>query len=199
MPEIDDAELKTLRAAVASLAKAERERDAFREQLATAQAALTTAQTAHAAELTATKTALERGAALDQAGIADPKVRGWFEGEYSDAAKAAGDKPPTMTEWLAALTPAAAPHLAPWLPKVADPNAPPVPGAPAVIQRPASPTPVSGAGPNAAPLYTPESIAAMSAAEFRAALPAIAKSHPGLVDPGTLAAFATAAPVAPAQ
>lgn len=195
MAEIDDAELKTLRAAAAALAKAERERDAYREQLTTAQTALTTAQTAHAAELAAAKTAMERGAALDKAGIADPKVRAWFEGEYADAVKAAGDKPPTMAEWIASLTPDAAPHLAPWLPKAADPTtAAPAPGTAQPTPRPGVPNPTSGAGPAAAPLYTAESIAQMTAAEFRSALPAIARSHPDLVDPGTLAAFAPAAP-----
>ena len=196
MPEVDEAELKTLRAAAAALAKAERERDAFREQSVAATAALTAAKAAHATEVEAVRTAATRGAVLDKAGIADPKVRGWFEAEYAEAAQAAGDKAPAFDAWIGALTPEAAPHLAPWLLKPATGGAA---GSGATATGTAAAgsttaktgsTTVAGGNPAAAPVFTAESIAKMTAAEFRANLPAIQAAHPNIVDAGFVAAHA---------
>lgn len=199
MPEVDEAELKTLRAAAAALAKTERERDAFREQATAATAALTAAKAAHATEVEAVRTAATRGAVLDKAGIADPKVRGWFEAEYAEAAQAAGDKAPAFDAWIGGLTTETAPHLAPWLPKSATGGAAgsgtagaagaPAP-APGSTTAKAGSTTVAGANPAPAPVFTAESIAKMTAAEFRANLPAIQAAHPNIVDAGFVAAHA---------
>ena len=195
MPEVDEAELKTLRAAAAALAKAERERDAFREQSTAATAALTAAKAAHATEVEAVRTAATRGAVLDKAGIADPKVRGWFEAEYAEAAQAAGDKAPAFDVWIGGLTADAAPHLAPWLPKPpaagsTTAGAAGAAGAPGSTTAKSGSTAVAGGNPAAAPVFTAESIGKMTAAEFRANLPAIQAAHPNIVDAGFVAAHA---------
>ena len=201
MPEVDEAELKTLRAAAAALAKTERERDAFREQATAATAALTAAKAAHATEVEAVRTAATRGAVLDKAGIADPKVRGWFEAEYAEAAQAAGDKAPAFDAWIGGLTAETAPHLAPWLPKSATgggsgsgtagaAGSGAGAGATGSTTAKTGSTTVAGSGPAAAPVFTAESIAQMTAAEFRANLPAIQAAHPNIVDAGFIAAYA---------
>jgi len=198
MPEVDEAELKALRAAAAALAKAERERDAFREQSTTTAAALAAAKAAHATEVEAVRTAATRGAVLDKAGIADPKVRGWFEAEYAEAAQAAGDKAPAFDAWIGALTAETAPHLAPWLPRPATGAAAGSGGTTTTTGAAAAgsttaktgSTTVAGGNPAAAPVFTAESIAKMTAAEFRANLPAIQAAHPNIVDAGFVAAHA---------
>lgn len=184
MPEISDAELKALKDAAKAGEKAQALYEGLlpRWEEASEKLKLLPDLEAQLSQLKAKE--------LDQTyaahGVTDPKVRKIFDMEYGDLTAEAGKEKPALGEWLSNLRtqtdlPA---HLKPFL----APAGAPAP-APAAARTPAGlPDANKGAKDVQAPptTFSAEAIHNMSLEQFKAAIPAIAASHPALAGIGTV-------------
>ncbi len=180
--EIDDTELAELRKGAQAAEKYKLQAEVNADQVKQAKAAAEKLVADHKAELTKVTEQHARDAVFTKAGIDDPKVRRLIELEHAEQAADKGE--PDLAKWIDGLAadPTKAPAVvAPFLPK---PGNAPAAGAgnDATGRRGTLPDANRGARAPAAATgaYTPEQIANMTDAEFKASFGALAKAHPEL-------------------
>lgn len=184
MPEISEAELATLKAAAKNAEKYQALYEALLPKHNEA-----TEKLKQLPDLEA-QVSQFKARELDQTyashGVTDPKVRKIFDMEYNDLTAEAGKEKPALGEWLSSLRTQSdlPPHLKPFL----APAGAPAPAAVPARTPAGLPDANKGAKDVQAPpaTFSAEAIHNMSLDQFKAAIPAIAASHPALAGIGNV-------------
>lgn len=184
MPEISEAELATLKAAAKNAEKYQALYDALLPKHNEVTEKLKQLPDLEAQVLQFQAREVEQTYAAH--GITDPKLRKIFEMDFDELQPEAGKEKPTRGEWLSSLRTQSdlPPHLKPFL----APAGAPAPAAVPARTPAGLPDANKGAKDVQAPpaTFSAEAIHNMSLDQFKAAIPAIAASHPALAGIGNV-------------